>query len=262
MSRLELSSAAVSDVVAAVLSTAGSLESIEPVLLALLVALGGDVAGLYRHDRDGWTAPLFLAPYDAWSRIPFGRVPTSLAENLHPAVAHCLRARQDRPFAVTDLVTEREWQHSELAALMRADWGRNYQFVIPTYPHGDQSSCWVWVIGRERRNFGAGDRDVGTAVLPVLEAVSRHQLAAMQFAEVSAADTTLLTQRELLVVRLVAKGQRAHGIAQQLGVSPRTVDKHLERLYRKLDVSDRFHAVQAATDLGLVGTPLADHQPR
>lgn len=36
------------------------------------------------------------------------------------------------------------------------------------------------------------------------------------------------------------------GIAQELGISRRTVNKHLEHAYRKLDVSDRAHAIAAA----------------
>jgi DNA-binding CsgD family transcriptional regulator len=261
VSGLERSVNAVTDVVAAVLSTTGSFESVEPVVVALLAVLGGDAVGLYRQDRDGWTAPLWVAPYDRWAQIPVGRIPTSEAARLQPGVGHCFRTRQRRPFAITDLVTEREWQQSELAALMRPDWGRAYQFVLPSYPAGDLSTCWAWVIARERRNFRSADRDLGAAVLPVLEAVSRHHWVSMRFAELSSTDTTVLTQRELLVVRLLAEGQRARGIARQLGISPRTVHKHLERLYRKLEVNDRFHAVQVATDLGLVTRRAAVRQP-
>ncbi|MCW2500544.1 MAG: liaR5 [Frankiales bacterium] len=54
-----------------------------------------------------------------------------------------------------------------------------------------------------------------------------------------------LTQRELEVLGLVAEGRTNQAIAHALEVSPRTVAKHLEHAYRKLDVSCRVQAVAA-----------------
>ncbi len=49
----------------------------------------------------------------------------------------------------------------------------------------------------------------------------------------------LLTRRELEVARLTATGGTNRAIARSLGVSPRTVDAHLSRIYQKLDVTSR-----------------------
>jgi len=62
-----------------------------------------------------------------------------------------------------------------------------------------------------------------------------------------------LTGRELAVLQLLAEGRTTRCTAHQLGCSPRTVEKHLERCFRKLDVRDRLNAVRVATQAGLVG---------
>ena len=64
----------------------------------------------------------------------------------------------------------------------------------------------------------------------------------------------LLTEREAAVLRLLVEGCTAVAIAHRLGISVRTVQKHLEHLYRKLGVGDRLQAVLAAQRAGLVPT--------
>ncbi|MFC5952617.1 response regulator transcription factor [Pseudonocardia lutea] len=61
-----------------------------------------------------------------------------------------------------------------------------------------------------------------------------------------------LTPRELAVLGLLAEGMAARAIARRLGITPRTVQKHLERCYTKLGVSDRISAVLRAQRFGLV----------
>ncbi len=63
-----------------------------------------------------------------------------------------------------------------------------------------------------------------------------------------------LTGRELAVLELVAGGLITAAIARRLGISPRTVGKHLEQAYRKLGANDRVSAVLRAHSLGLVRT--------
>jgi DNA-binding NarL/FixJ family response regulator len=59
-----------------------------------------------------------------------------------------------------------------------------------------------------------------------------------------AADTPeTLTERELEVLRLAARGMTNKGIGQALGISDRTVQGHLANLYAKLHVGSRTEAV-------------------
>jgi len=56
-----------------------------------------------------------------------------------------------------------------------------------------------------------------------------------------------LTTREGEVLSWLAKGKTNRDIAQILGLSPRTVDKHLEQIYAKLGVENRTAAAAIAT---------------
>jgi DNA-binding CsgD family transcriptional regulator len=56
-----------------------------------------------------------------------------------------------------------------------------------------------------------------------------------------------LTARESEVLSWLSKGKTNRDIAQILGLSPRTVDKHLEQIYAKLGVENRTAAAAIAT---------------
>jgi DNA-binding NarL/FixJ family response regulator len=65
-------------------------------------------------------------------------------------------------------------------------------------------------------------------------------------------DVARLTDRELAVLCLLVEGCTAAAMAHRLGISVRTVQKHLEHMYRKLEVTDRLRAVLAAQQAGLL----------
>jgi DNA-binding CsgD family transcriptional regulator len=62
-----------------------------------------------------------------------------------------------------------------------------------------------------------------------------------------------LTARELAVLNLMADGLITAAIARQLGISPRTVGKHIENIYCKLGTHDRVSAVVRGYAHGLIG---------
>lgn len=61
-----------------------------------------------------------------------------------------------------------------------------------------------------------------------------------------------LTQREVEVLRLLARGLPNKSIAQQLVISPKTVANHVEHIYTKIDVSNRAGAGLFAMQHGLL----------
>jgi DNA-binding NarL/FixJ family response regulator len=61
-----------------------------------------------------------------------------------------------------------------------------------------------------------------------------------------------LTARQAEVLELVAKGMTNADIAEELFVSPKTVDHHVSALLMKLDVSSRKEAALVASKRGLV----------
>ena len=61
-----------------------------------------------------------------------------------------------------------------------------------------------------------------------------------------------LTDRELDVLRLAAKGYTNKAIGVQLSISDRTVQGHLAHIFAKLQASSRTEAVMRAVSLGMI----------
>jgi DNA-binding NarL/FixJ family response regulator len=61
-----------------------------------------------------------------------------------------------------------------------------------------------------------------------------------------------LTDREVEVLRLIARGRSNREVADQLFISPKTVGRHVENLYAKIDVSSRAAAALFAMEHGLL----------
>jgi HD-GYP domain-containing protein (c-di-GMP phosphodiesterase class II) len=69
-----------------------------------------------------------------------------------------------------------------------------------------------------------------------------------------AEDPAGLTAREREVLALVAQGMPNKAVARELGISPKTVGNHVERVYSKLGVTNRAGAAMYAMRYGLVGS--------
>ena len=65
-------------------------------------------------------------------------------------------------------------------------------------------------------------------------------------------DGSDLTERELAVLRLLARGQSNTEIAQSLHLSESTVKATFTRILDKLEVRDRVQAIIRSAQLGLV----------
>ena len=61
-----------------------------------------------------------------------------------------------------------------------------------------------------------------------------------------------LTERELVIVRAVARALSNEAIAKELWVAEQTVKFHLTNIYRKLNVSNRTEAARYAFEQGLI----------
>lgn len=61
-----------------------------------------------------------------------------------------------------------------------------------------------------------------------------------------------LTERELEILRLIAKGMTNRQVATHLWISERTVDNHVQNIYKKLNIGDRTQATLYAVRKGLI----------
>jgi DNA-binding CsgD family transcriptional regulator len=86
----------------------------------------------------------------------------------------------------------------------------------------------------------------GTLTIHLVEAAERVRLLLEDRSETLPSDDELASQlspREQEVLRILATGRSNDQIARLLGISRRTVQKHLERIYERLGVENRTAAV-------------------
>ncbi len=65
-------------------------------------------------------------------------------------------------------------------------------------------------------------------------------------------DTDLLSERELKVLQLMARGARNKEVAAELSISESTVKMHIANIFQKLEVNDRTEAVTKAVQKGII----------
>jgi DNA-binding NarL/FixJ family response regulator len=86
----------------------------------------------------------------------------------------------------------------------------------------------------------------------VLDPGVTHKLLSQLSHPREASPVEALTQREMEVLELVAKGFTNKAIGVQLGISDRTVQGHLAHIFSKLQAGSRTEAVMRAVALGWI----------
>lgn len=115
------------------------------------------------------------------------------------------------------------------------------------------------VVGRAE-TFGLAEMRLARRLQRLLTGLDRQICAFAHWSGrsgplgVDAAHCLRLTPRELAVLELLAQGLTATSISRRLAIAERTVQKHLQRCYTKLGVTDRLAAVLRAQHIGLLRT--------
>ena len=131
----------------------------------------------------------------------------------------------------------------DLAAALR---GGACGYLLKTI-EGDALSA---AIRRAMRGESVVDEAMtGKLVAAYREALAPQPTPTLVAAAVSKLDT--LSQRELDILRGIARGQGNKEIARSLGIAETTVKIHVQHILRKLDVSSRVHAAVIASEHGL-----------
>ncbi|MFC5720171.1 response regulator transcription factor [Streptomyces gamaensis] len=191
---------------------------------------------------DGWS-PYWLGP-------DVGELIARRMEQGHPMVPYLLAGNTD-PVRVTDLCDD--WRQAPWYTEARDLCGTTQQIALPL-PGGPP--------GHRALSFGRvgdfHDRDVEflRRVQPLLVTMDSHlrELSRLRAAVAAAPtpDDHGLTPRETTVLGLLAEGLTTQAIGRRLGISPHTVNRHLEKVYRKLGANNRVTAVALARRGGLV----------
>jgi DNA-binding CsgD family transcriptional regulator len=167
----------------------------------------------------------------------------------HPLVNHYRATGSGEPVMISDFLTQQRFHRLGLYAEFFRGIPVEHQMAV-SLPGPEQQVIGV-AMNRGRRDFSDQDR----ALLSVLRAplnaalhrARRRQQARQALTTMADRWLAALTEREIQILRLVADGRTNTAIAHALGVSPRTVAKHLEHTYRKLGVNSRAAAVSRIT---------------
>ncbi|MFH8376858.1 LuxR C-terminal-related transcriptional regulator [Streptomyces cyaneofuscatus] len=163
------------------------------------------------------------------------------------------------PQSAARVVGARTWQNSPTADALRQAFGTRHVFGLPLPQRGPHVSGFL--VHRSGGDFSRHDERYAARVQPLLKAATAHRSLLLALRESSGsaqrqqanhALAAPLTPRETNVLHLLATGLTAEVIGRRLGISPRTVHKHLNALYRKLGAADRLSAVLRAQDAGLL----------
>jgi DNA-binding CsgD family transcriptional regulator len=174
--------------------------------------------GLARHPLLQWYAKSGLTTAQSMARVPFS-----------------IASRRDHQMVRDELRTV----------------GFDEQLSVPYVVDGAVHRAFV--LARTGQDFTDAELETARRIQPLLELLNRQvRVLADSGGALSAAHEAGLTGRELSVLRLLAEGHTSEAIARRLASSPRTVQKHLQHVYRKLEVSDRLMAVRVAEARGLV----------
>jgi DNA-binding CsgD family transcriptional regulator len=177
----------------------------------------------------------------------------------HPLVNHYRATGGGEPLMISDFLSLDRFHRLGLYAEFFRGISVEHQIAI-SLPGPDEQVIGV-ALSRGDRDFSDQDRALLSVLrAPLTAALLRARSRQQASQALGAADCgdqagpASLTAREIVILRLVAAGRTNRAIAHQLQLSPRTVAKHLEHVYRKLGVSSRAAAVSRMTTGGPAGS--------
>jgi DNA-binding CsgD family transcriptional regulator len=175
----------------------------------------------------------------------------------NPLLQYYLRTQDGRAMRLSELVSSEELHALPLHREVYGPMGVEHQIAF-TLP-GSPSRVLAIAMSRGDRDYSVAERDFAIAARPFMIQAYLNAIAyraARSGAEGSPSTPLLevllgagLTPREAQSLRLVALGRSNHHVARTLGISHRTVGKHLERAFRKLGVGDRSSAAARVWEL-------------
>jgi DNA-binding CsgD family transcriptional regulator len=167
----------------------------------------------------------------------------------HPLVNHYRATGSGEPVMISDFLSRQRFHRLGLYAEFFRGIPVEYQLAV-NLPGPGQQVIGV-ALSRGSRDFSDQDRALLSVLrVPLTGALlraRRRRQAGQVLTAMAGCGLADLTEREVQILRLVADGRTNASIAHSLGVSPRTIAKHLEHLYRKLGVTSRAAAVSRMT---------------
>lgn len=164
----------------------------------------------------------------------------------HPLVRYHAFQRGPHTHRISDSVPFTRFRNSALYNEYYRRIGIDHVVALPLHFDGDLLVSFV--LNRRRRDFSERDRARLELLREGLSALYRQSMLLQRLRPRSVAPRNhwKLTARERDVLQWLAHGKTDRDIAHILGISARTVQKHLQRIYEKLGVETRTAAVMRA----------------
>ncbi|MEW2346322.1 MULTISPECIES: helix-turn-helix transcriptional regulator [unclassified Streptomyces] len=181
----------------------------------------------------------------------------------YPFVDHYAAGHPLEPLTARATAGAHAWRHAAPAGHLRDALGSTDILGLPL-PRPEKGAIHGCLLHRTgRRPFTPAHLAYARRAQPVIAAVEAHaaHLRAWRTTPGGPEAATVreeraaalgLTPREITVLALLAEARTATAIAQRLGISPRTVHRHLAHLYRKFGTRDRLATVLRARETGVL----------
>jgi DNA-binding NarL/FixJ family response regulator len=101
--------------------------------------------------------------------------------------------------------------------------------------------------------------DLGAALRQAVDGTVYHAFGMPDVDNEAGARAVGLTEREIAILKGVARGLSNQAIGKELWVTEQTVKFHLTNIYRKLEVTNRTEAARYAYEHGLVENPAFEY---
>ncbi|GAA4975423.1 helix-turn-helix transcriptional regulator [Streptomyces hyderabadensis] len=176
----------------------------------------------------------------------------------NPLIGHYRQARDPVPRTAEDLTGSAGWRNSAARSVAREYFGAEHVLGVPCALPAGHSGVLRGCVVYSRTRFSPAQRAFLHRAQPLLAAVDAHERATVRALERAGRDSTDraraygLTRRELAVLLLLGEALPAKAIATRLSISVRTVQKHVQNIYRKLGTKDRMETALLAQSLGLL----------
>ena len=154
----------------------------------------------------------------------------------HPLVAHHMRTGDPGPLRLSDFAGARTLHRLGVYADFYRPLGVEHALCVAL------PAARVDGVGIA---FHRADHDFDDDELALVRRARPALAMAVRDAAVVAPQERL-TRRESEVLRRVARGESNGEVGLALRISRRTVEKHLEHVYRKLEVAGRYEAIASA----------------
>ncbi|WP_052207061.1 helix-turn-helix transcriptional regulator [Sinomonas humi] len=192
------------------------------------------------------TAEVRVYPESPMADADVSRILLDLWED-HPLVLSYLEARGEEIWAarrLSDLVTDEQLYRTRAYREGLALLGTNRQLSFLAQKTS-RLQIQGWTMNRLGTDFTDDEVDLARHIQPVLRLleVARSGVRLSTRWE-GVAEEHDVTSREQEILRLLSKGLTGMAIGHLLGISPRTVAKHLEHAYSKLGCTNRIEALR------------------